>query len=348
MKKVAVALSGGIDSSYTAYLLKSYGYEVVGIYMKLHDAVDGYHEKNLKKIKNVCENLNIPYHIVDMSKQFKKDVYDYFVNTYKDGLTPNPCVKCNRYIKFGALIDKAKELNCDTLSTGHYVKTDGEFLYEAADKQKDQSYFLSQVRQKNLKFLYFPLSDQTKEYVKEQAKNIDFLRDISASNESQEICFVSNSYIDILNKHYDTNTKGNTIDKNGKIIGTHKGYMHYTIGKRKGFEVYGALTPHYVLATFKYQNSITVGDKNELKKNIITIDNLNMFINEKEFDSEVRLRYRSAKEKCTVSIKNQKAKIRLKNTAFAVANGQYAVLYQKNKIVGSGVIINSELQDDIW
>ncbi len=348
MKKIAVAMSGGIDSSYVAYKLISQGFEVVGIYMKLHDMIDGYHEKNIKNIKKVCESLSIDYYIVDISSQFEEKVYNYFINSYKDGTTPNPCVKCNREIKFGALIDKAIELNCDTLATGHYVKTDGKFIYEAKDKQKDQSYFLAQVRQENLKFLHFPLSDKTKEQVKKEAKAIEFLKDISTNSESQEICFVQNSYIDVLKTHTTTDTDGDTIDTDGNTIGTHKGYMHYTIGKRKGFVVHGALTPHYVLDISKQHNTITVGDKELLKKNMVYIDNLNMFIDDKKFECDVRLRYRSVKQKCIVSIVDDTATLWLKDCAYGIAAGQFAVMSMGDKIVGSGAITQSEHRDDIW
>ncbi len=310
--------------------------------------IDGYHEKNLKNIKQVCKGLDISYHIVDLNKQFKKEVFKYFIDTYKDGATPNPCVRCNRHIKFGALIDKAVELNCDMLATGHYVKTDGRFIYEAYDKQKDQSYFLAQVLKENLKFLHFPLQETTKEQVKNIAKDIKFLKDISTNNESQEICFVQNSYIDVLNTHIKTDIKGDTINKSGTVIGTHKGYMHYTIGKRKGFTVHGALTPHYVSSISKEHNTITVGDKKQLRQNKVYTDSLNMFIDDTKFECEVRLRYRSNKQKCAVSIQNDKATIMLQEIAYGVARGQYAVFYQNDKILGSGVITKSEWQDDIW
>ncbi|MCG3716029.1 7-cyano-7-deazaguanine synthase, partial [Aliarcobacter butzleri] len=138
-KKVMVGMSGGIDSSVTAYMLQNDGYEVEGVYLKLHNRTDGYHEKNLGYIKDVAKFLNIKYHILDLTDEFSKEVYDYFVDSYLTGTTPNPCVKCNKQIKFGAMLDFAKKHGADFLATGHYAKTDGKFFYEADDKTKDQS-----------------------------------------------------------------------------------------------------------------------------------------------------------------------------------------------------------------
>ena len=145
-QKVMVGMSGGIDSSVTAYILQKDGYEVEGVYLKLHNRTDGYHEKNLEYIEGVAKFLNIKYHVLDLADEFTKEVYDYFVDSYLQGTTPNPCVKCNRQIKFGAMLDFAKSQGANFLTTGHYAKTDGKFFYEADDKTKDQSYFLSQVR----------------------------------------------------------------------------------------------------------------------------------------------------------------------------------------------------------
>ncbi len=161
-KKVMVGMSGGIDSSVTAYMLKEEGYEVEGVYLKLHDRTDGYHETNLDFISKVAKFLGIKYYILDKTDTFGEEVYDYFVNSYIDGTTPNPCVKCNRQIKFGAMLDFAKEHGADYLATGHYAKTDGKFFYEADDKSKDQSYFLSQVDKEALPYMMFPMSTYKK------------------------------------------------------------------------------------------------------------------------------------------------------------------------------------------
>lgn len=169
-EKIIVGMSGGIDSSVTAYLLNKEGYDVEGIYLKLHETSSDYHKNNISTIEEVCEFLGIKFHILDLTEKFKTEVYDYFVNSYIEGITPNPCVKCNKTIKFGSMIDKMKELNGKYLATGHYAKTDGEHIYCASDMTKDQSYFLAQVNQESLKHMMFPMAEYTKEYIKEMAR----------------------------------------------------------------------------------------------------------------------------------------------------------------------------------
>ena len=341
-QKIIVGMSGGIDSSVTAYLLQKEGYEVEGLYMKLHDTVEGYHEQNITNITKVCEHLNIKFHILDLEDKFKKEVYDYFVKSYIDGITPNPCVKCNKTIKFGAMIDKMKELGGDYLATGHYASTDGKFIYCAKDKHKDQSYFLAQVSKEALPYMMFPMSKFTKEYIVNMAIDLPFLKDIAKQKESQEICFVPNVYTEILQKHTNIDMPGKTLDKEGNEIGNHKGYMHYTVGKRKGFYVHGAHEPHFVISQDKKNNTITVGKKDELYVNEVQIDNLNMFTEEKDFIAEVKLRYKSHSIKCKVIIKDDIANIILTEPVFGVAIGQVAVLYNDCKVIGSGYIINTK------
>ena len=337
-QKIIVGMSGGIDSSVTAYLLQKDGYEIEGLYMKLHDTVEGYHEQNIKNITKVCDFLNIKFHILDIRDRFKKEVYNYFVDSYIEGITPNPCVKCNKTIKFGAMIEKMKELNGDFLATGHYAASDGEFIYCAKDQYKDQSYFLAQVSKEALKYMMFPMSKFTKEHILSMAKELPFLSDIAKQKESQEICFVPNVYTEILQKHTKIDMPGITLDQDGNEIGTHKGYMHYTVGKRKGFYVHGAHEPHFVISQDKKNNTITVGKKDELFVHEVEINNLNMFINDTEFKAQVKLRYRSNSVNCNVKIQNDKAYIILEEKVFGVALGQVAVLYDDCKVLGSGYI----------
>jgi tRNA-specific 2-thiouridylase len=337
-EKIVVGMSGGVDSSVTAYMLLEKGYDVEGIYLKLHETVDGYHEKNIQTISDVCEYLNIKFHILDLTKKFKEEVYDYFVNSYIDGNTPNPCVKCNKTIKFGAMIDKMKELNGSYLATGHYAKTDNEFIYCATDMTKDQSYFLAQVDKQSLKHMMFPMASFTKDYVKEVASKLPVLKEIAKKKESQEICFVPNVYTEILEKHTNIEMPGIALDTNGKEVGTHKGYMHYTVGKRRGFYVHGAHEPHFVIKSNKEDNTITVGKKEDLLVKEVTLDSLNMYVNEKNFTASVKLRYKSKSINCDVCIENNQAKLVLKDDIFGVAAGQLAVLYENDKVLGSGFI----------
>jgi tRNA-specific 2-thiouridylase len=339
MKKVMVGMSGGIDSSVTAYMLQKEGFEVEGVYLKLHNRTDGYHESNISYIDNVAKHLGIKYHILDITKDFTKEVYDYFVNSYLEGTTPNPCVKCNRQIKFGKMLDFAKEHNASYLATGHYAKTDGEFIYEADDKTKDQSYFLSQVDKEALPFMMFPMSTYKKEdIIKFGAKLGDIYKKITEKNESQEICFVDTVYTDVIKKHANIDQPGIVFDEEGNEVGTHKGYMHYTIGKRRGFTVHGAHEPHFVKSLNAKDNTIIVGKKESLEINTVEANNLNMYANDTNFKCGVKLRYRSHLLPCEVSIKDDIATIKLKKSAFGVATGQLAVFYIDEKVIGSAWI----------
>jgi len=337
-KKVLVGMSGGIDSSVTAYLLQQEGYEVTGVYMKLHNMIENYHERNIESGKKVADFLGIDYHILDLSEKFKDEVYNYFVDEYMKGNTPNPCVKCNRTIKFGALIEFAKELGIDYLATGHYAKTDGEFIYEADDKTKDQSYFLAQVNKGVLKHLIFPMSKYKKVDIIKLGANIPAIKEIAQKKESQEICFVDTVYTDVIKKHANIDRPGIALDTEGNEVGHHKGYMHYTIGKRKGFTVRGAHEPHYVKELNPKDNTIVVCKKDELAISKVQIDSLNMFIDDKNFECSVKLRYRSNPVKCEVSIEEDEATIKLSESVYGVASGQVAVFYMDDKVLGSGLI----------
>jgi tRNA-specific 2-thiouridylase len=341
-KKVIVGLSGGVDSSMTAYLLQKEGYEVEGIYMKLHETVDGYHEKNINNVKKVAEFLGIKYHILDLTESFRDEVYDYFIQSYIDGDTPNPCVKCNSKIKFGMLYDEAMKLGADYLATGHYARTDGKFIYKADDLTKDQSYFLGQVKKEVLPKLIFPMAKYTKEYIKAEAAKIPALVEIASQKESQEICFVDTVYTDILKKYTNIDKPGKTLDVEGNVVGHHKGYMHYTVGKRRGFYVHGAHEPHFVLKQNKADNTIVVGKKEQLAIKEVKADRLNMFIEDKHFSCDVKLRFRSVTVKCDVDIKGETAYIKLYEPVYGVACGQTAVFYDGDKVVGSGWIIETK------
>ena len=330
-------MSGGVDSTVTAILLQKEGYEVEGVYMKLHDKED-YHEENFARAQRVGAYLGIAVHFYDLSKAFKEEVYDYFVQSYQDGITPNPCVMCNRTIKFGKMIEYADSLGIDLVATGHYLKCDGEFIYMAKDKSKDQSYFLCQVDKAVLPKLLFPLGDWIKDDVKAYAKNIEVLEDIAIQKESSEICFVENDYTEVLQRHMDIDLAGETLDSDGNVVGTHKGYMHYTIGKRRGFFVNGAHDPHFVLAIKPKSNQIVVGTREKLQESEFEVEQINLFEELIDFKCLIKVRYRTPAVSGHVIIENNKGRVVLDEPVFGLAQGQIAAFYDGERLLGGGVI----------
>jgi tRNA-specific 2-thiouridylase len=230
-------------------------------------------------------------------------------------------------------------LGIEKIATGHYLKCDGEFFYEAKDRTKDQSYFVAQVDKRVLPRLVFPLGYWIKEDIKEFAKGIPLLKDIGEQKESSEICFVENDYTEILQKHMNIDQEGETVYTDGKVVGKHKGYMHYTIGKRRGFTVDGAHDPHFVLSINTEKNQIVVGKRDELAKISFSIKNINLFDNlAKGFKSFVKVRYRTKTIPCRVKLADDVGYVELEEPVYGLAYGQVAVFYDRDRVIGSGVI----------
>lgn len=341
--KIALLMSGGVDSSYCAYLLKSRGYEVVGIYLKLHDKEEK-HQVFIQNCLKVSSNLGIEFHIIEAQKEFKQKVYDEFILSYQRGETPNPCALCNPLMKFGLALQKAREMGCEKIATGHYARI-GEIntikrIREALDPSKDQSYFLYALSQNAIDDLIFPLGDYLKVNVKKEAfEAMPWLGSLETYRESQEICFVETDYIDILKKSLNVEQKGVVKNLKGEIVGEHKGYMQYTIGKRKGFSVKGALTPHYVLSIDAKNNEIIVGEKEDLATTQVKAINKSLE-NFEDGEYEIKIRYRSQKSKAYVKLEeNGIITATLIEPVYGVAKGQALVVYLGDCVLGGGVII---------
>lgn len=337
-QKVLIGLSGGVDSSISAMLLKEQGYEVEGVYMILHQK-EGYHEENIARVNKVAAFLGIKAHILDLSQSFDEAVFRPFVEDYKAGITPNPCAVCNRNIKFGEMVAFADKIGADKIATGHYVKTDGQFIYEASSSAKDQSYFLFNIRPEVLARAIFPLGDWVKDDVKALAAKFPQIAELATQKESSEICFVESTYIDILRKYVDIDQPGDVIDSEGNVIGRHEGYMKYTIGKRRGFTVPGAQVPQYVSRIIPEKNQLVVGTHDELAVTTMRLARLNMFSQERQFRCGVKIRYRATAVPCTVTIDENGATVVFDEPVFGLAKGQAAVFYDGGKLLGGGWIV---------
>lgn len=336
--KIALLMSGGVDSSYCAYLLKNEGHEVMGIYLKLHDD-DKKHAINIANIEKVSQHLGIETHIIDAKALFKEHVYDYFVRSYEQGLTPNPCAFCNPKMKFGFALEKALELGCEKIATGHYARVKNGHIQEALDKSKDQSYFLFGLKKEVIEKIIFPLGEMKKEEIKPIAlEKLPWLGSLESYKDSQEICFVTDTYIEILQKHLNVDQKGVVKDTSGKVIGEHKGYMHYTIGKRKGLTINGAHDPHFVVGIDAKTNTVIAGKKEELLQKRVVAQNFSLGEDFKEGMYGVKVRYRSPQVKAHVKIEGDKIIAELEEGVYGLASGQALVVYTDDLVLGGGWI----------
>ena len=331
-------MSGGVDSTVSTLLLKEQGYSVEGVYMKLHSK-PGYHEIHQARAQKAADFAGVKLHILDLQEKFNEKVFTPFIQTYQEGKTPNPCALCNRNIKFGSMVEFADSIGADFIATGHYIRHDGQYLMMADDETKDQSYFLFYINPSLVSRLLFPLGEKHKVDIKEYAASIEGLESFASQGESSEICFVETTYVDVLKNHVSVDNEGDVLDLEGNVVGKHKGYMHYTIGKRKGFTVNGAHDPHFVVEIRPATNEIVVGKKEALECHKVMLENINMFDDRTDFECEVKLRYRTTAVKCHVMIADGLATVELAEPVLGVASGQAGVFYEGEKLLGGGWIV---------
>ena len=352
---VVVAMSGGVDSSTVAGLMKQEGYKVIGITLKLYDDGKGVATskqccsgQDIMDAKRVAHKLSINHKILYYQDKFKQGVIDNFVESYLKGETPIPCVQCNQTVKFKDLFEVSKELKADALVTGHYVKsvTNNKTtnMYRAVDKNRDQSYFLFNTKREQLDYLRFPLGGMLKDKTREIAKTLDL--NVADKPDSQDICFVPNGdYASVIQKFRpESLQKGNIKNLNGDVIGVHNGIINFTIGQRKGIKV-SDKEALYVLKINSDKNEIIVGPKQKLGKKMINLKEINLLTNKDEFIQNVFVKVRSTgsllEAKVDLTSKNQ-AKVNLVNPEDGISPGQACVFYNKDqfgyKVLGGGWI----------
>jgi tRNA-specific 2-thiouridylase len=350
-KRVLVAMSGGVDSSVAAAILKEAGYEVIGATMKVWPKELCGREKqkaccSLKDIEDarkVSGILGIRHYVLNFEADFRKNVIDYFTDEYLSARTPNPCIICNEKIKFGSLLKKAESLDCDFIATGHYARleTSGSIrLREAIDKAKDQSYVLFCLKQSQLKKILLPIGKLTKNEVRRKAKELGL--SVCDKPDSQEICFVpDNNYSDFIKKYKNiAPQKGSIIDASGKLLGQHMGFWNFTIGQRRGLGI-AAKEPLYVTEIRPKDNIIVAGDAKDVKKKRFLVKKVNWMVKgaKKERNLEVKIRYNHKRALASVrDLGGNEAEIDFKEPQNAITPGQAAVFYDGEYVAGGGWI----------
>jgi len=338
-RKVAVALSGGVDSSAAALLLKEAAYEVIGIHMRLWDSPR--FDYQAYRAETICRILGIPYHQVDLQKEFESCVVDYFCREYQLGRTPNPCVACNQHIKFGLLLDKALSLGADYLATGHYARVehsrDAHRLLKAADASRDQSYFLYTLTQEKLGRVLFPLGGHSKDEVKQMAKQAGLP---TVTRSSQDICFISQkNYGTFLSQRFPS-TPGDIVDTRGKKLGQHRGVAFYTIGQRHGLGLASG-KPLYVIKIEPERNRIVLGHEKELYSQRLTAQKLNWISGKaprEPITAKARIRYKSKEAEAVLFFRNGSVDVHFAQPQKAVTPGQAVVFYNLDEVLGGGTI----------
>lgn len=347
-EKVIVGMSGGVDSSVTAYLLKKQGYDVIGVTLDIwQNELDNLRENAINDAKEICKKLDILHYVFDVKNDFKKNVIDPFVKDYIEAKTPNPCVRCNRYLKFEALLKCADELNIRLVATGHYAKIEKNekgryYVKKSVTDTKDQSYMLYDLSQEQLSRIIMPLGNFTKDEIRNVAKEQDFIN--ADKKDSQDICFIGNkNYSKYIEENYNyKSVSGNFVDKKGNILGEHQGIINYTIGQRKGLKV-SYKYPLYVIKIDKLKNNVVLGAQDELLKSVLVCSKINyMLIDDLTVPMEVfaKIRYKSNAELAVIQkIGNDRIKVSFKEKVKGITPGQAVVFYDREgNIIAGGII----------
>ncbi|MDF2819683.1 MAG: mnmA [Clostridiales bacterium] len=355
-KTVVIGMSGGVDSSVAAYLLKEQGYNVIGVTMQIWQDEDNCSlEDNggccglsaVEDARKVANNLDIPYYVMNFKKEFKENVMDYFVKDYLEGRTPNPCIACNRYVKWESLLQRSLQIGADYIATGHYAQVakldNGRYtLKKSATDKKDQTYALYNLTQYQLEHTIMPVGMYTKDEIRDIAAKIDL--QVANKPDSQEICFIpDNDYAKFIEENTDAKiTEGNFVDIEGRVIGKHKGIIHYTVGQRKGLNL-SLGKPGFVVKVDPVKNEVVIGDNEDVFSKQLVANNLN-FMSIEKLDSPMKvtakIRYSHKGATCIIEMQDENTiRVIFDEAQRAITPGQAVVFYDGEYVIGGGTII---------